>query len=84
MPPQHHLQLLLLTGFLPHAQPFPTIFAVFSAFIPACGTTHLMDVWTNWRADSWLAGRTKAPSAMLSVVTAIMVVSVVPIGLAWL
>ena len=62
--------------------PFPRIFWLFGAFILACGTTHLMEVWTLWHSDYWLAGGLKAVTAMLSIVTAIALVSVIPAALA--
>ena len=36
--------------------PFSLIFFLFGAFILACGTTHLLEVWTLWHADYWLSG----------------------------
>ena len=58
--------------------PFNGIFLLFSAFIVACGTTHLMEVWTLWHPTYWLSGFIKAITAVVSVYTAIMLVSLVP------
>jgi PAS domain S-box-containing protein len=62
--------------------PFPLIFSLFGAFILACGTTHLLEVWTLWHADYWLSGALKAITAALSIVTAMVMIRVIPIGLA--
>lgn len=41
----------------------------FSAFILACGITHVMDVWTIWHADYWVSGAFKALAAIASLGT---------------
>ncbi|WP_235602724.1 histidine kinase [Nodularia spumigena] len=46
--------------------PFSGIFLMFSAFIVACGRTHLMDVWTRWYPTYWLSGLIKAITAFVS------------------
>jgi PAS domain S-box-containing protein len=51
---------------------------LFSAFIFACGMTHLMDVWTIWRADYALQLLSKAVTAVISVVTAVALWRMVP------
>ena len=62
--------------------PFPLIFWLLGAFILACGTTHLFDLWTLWHPDYWLAGGLKALTAALSITTAIALVWVIPMALA--
>jgi PAS domain S-box-containing protein len=62
--------------------PFHWIFLLFSAFIIACGTTHLMEVWTLWHPTYWLAGSLKALTAMVSVFTAIKLIPIIPSALA--
>lgn len=62
--------------------PFDWIFILFSAFIVACGTTHLIEIWTLWNPTYWLSGFVKAVTAMISVVTAIQLVTLVPQALA--
>jgi PAS domain S-box-containing protein len=62
--------------------PLTTIFWLFGAFILACGTTHAFDVWTLWYPDYWLAGALKALTAIMSIVSAIVLFRVIPIGLA--
>ena len=51
--------------------PFNWMFACFGVFILACGTTHVMEVWTLWHATYWLSGVVKAVTAAASVPTAI-------------
>jgi hypothetical protein len=62
--------------------PFNWIFLLFSGFIVACGTTHIMDVWTLWHPTYWLAGILKALTMVISVCTAVLLVSLVPKALA--
>ena len=62
--------------------PYPGIFWLFSAFIVACGTTHLFAVWTIWHPDYWLSGTVKAITAAVSLYTALVLVPVVPKALA--
>ncbi|AVH66420.1 hybrid sensor histidine kinase/response regulator [Nostoc sp. 'Peltigera membranacea cyanobiont' 213] len=62
--------------------PFDWIFLLFSAFIVACGTTHLIEIWTLWHPTYWVSGFVKAVTATISVITAIKLVSLVPQGLA--
>jgi len=57
---------------------FSWVFVVFGAFIVACGSTHLMEVWNLWHADYWLAGILKAITAAVSVPTAILLARVAP------
>ena len=47
------------------------VYGLFGAFIFACGTTHVMDVWTLWWPDYWLQALTKSVTAVVSVVTAV-------------
>ncbi|BAY10495.1 signal transduction histidine kinase [Calothrix sp. NIES-2098] len=58
--------------------PFDWIFLMFGTFIVACGTTHVMDVWTLWHPTYWLSGLIKAITAVVSVYTAIELVSLIP------
>ena len=62
--------------------PFSWMFLCFGAFIVACGSTHLLEVWTIWFPSYWLAGGVKAATAAVSVVTAILLISVTPRALA--
>jgi PAS domain S-box-containing protein len=63
--------------------PFDWIFLLFSAFIVACGTTHLIEIWTLWHPTYWLAGFVKAITATISIITAVKLVSLVPQALAF-
>jgi PAS domain S-box-containing protein len=62
--------------------PFNWIFLLFGAFIVACGTTHVMEIWTLWHPTYWLSGSIKAITAVISLYTAIELVPLVPKALA--
>jgi len=62
--------------------PFNWIFLLFSAFIICCGTTHLLEIWTLWHPNYWLSGSIKALTAIISLYTAFVVISLVPQALA--
>lgn len=62
--------------------PFPGIFFLFGAFIVACGTTHLMEVWTIWQPNYWTSGLIKAVTAAVSWATVVQLIPVVPQALA--
>lgn len=62
--------------------PFDWIFLLFSGFIVACGTTHLMEIWTLWHPTYWVSGFLKAVTATISVITALELVPLVPQALA--
>jgi hypothetical protein len=57
--------------------PFKYLLGLFSAFIFACGMTHVLSVWTIWRPDYYLEGAVKLITAGISIVTAVMVWPVV-------
>jgi PAS domain S-box-containing protein len=61
---------------------FPGIFVLTGLFILACGTTHIMGVWTLWFPDYRLDGGIKAATALLSVGTAAAIWKVMPLALA--
>jgi PAS domain S-box-containing protein len=58
--------------------PFQWIFLMFGAFIIACGTTHVMEVWTLWHGTYRLSGVIKAGTALISIATAVALVPLVP------
>jgi PAS domain S-box-containing protein len=58
--------------------PFNRIFWMFGIFILACGTTHLMEIWNIWHGSYLLAGVIKAVTAAVSLVTAAMLIPLVP------
>ncbi len=58
------------------------MFICFALFIVACGTTHLMEIWNIWHPVYWVTGSIKALTAAVSIVTAILLVKLVPTALA--
>ncbi|MGB9245125.1 MAG: PAS domain S-box protein [Candidatus Acidiferrales bacterium] len=58
--------------------PFSWIFVCFGVFIVACGATHVMEIWNLWHANYWLAGVIKAVTAAASIVTAILLIRLLP------
>ena len=62
--------------------PFSWIFLLFAAFIISCGTTHIAAIWTLWHPTYWLSGIIKAGTAIVSLLTAIELVPLVPQALA--
>ena len=58
--------------------PFNWIFWMFGGFIIACGAGHLMDIWTLWHPAYWVAGWLKAFTALISVITALELIPLVP------
>jgi PAS domain S-box-containing protein len=62
--------------------PFDWIFLMFGAFIIACGTTHILEVWTLWHPHYWFSGFIKAITAVVSLCTAILLVPLIPKALA--
>jgi signal transduction histidine kinase len=62
--------------------PFHWMFLAFGSFIVACGSTHLMEVWTLWHPTYWLAGGLKVVTAIASVTTAVILPCLVPQALA--
>lgn len=61
---------------------FPRVLALFAVFILACGTTHVMGVWTLWHPDYWLDGGIKLATAIVSVLTAVLLWRILPDALA--
>ncbi len=57
---------------------FNWIFVLFSAFIFFCGTTHLVDILVIWRPDYWLQAGTKAVTAGVSIITAVLLWPLIP------
>jgi two-component sensor histidine kinase len=65
-----------------HDLVFPHVFILFGAFILACGTTHVMGIWTIWRPDYWLDGGIKLATATVSILAAAVVWRIMPNALA--
>ena len=57
---------------------FKPVFALFAAFILACGTTHILGAVTLWLPVYWLDGAIKALTAILSVATAATLWRLIP------
>jgi C4-dicarboxylate-specific signal transduction histidine kinase len=62
--------------------PFHWMFLLFGVFIFACGTTHVMGLWTLWHGTYRLEGVIKAVTAAASVGTAVLLVHLLPDALA--
>src|SRR3984885_12098801 len=60
---------------------FTWIFLSFAIFIVACGVSHVMEIWTIWFPMYWLSGGIKVITALASVMTAILLVKLVPAAL---
>src|SRR5450830_1211970 len=60
---------------------FTWIFWLFSLFIFACGTTHLISILTIWEPAYWLDATAKAFTAAFSAVTAVMLWRLIPTAL---
>src|ERR1700752_3016694 len=58
--------------------PFNGVFWMFGTFIFACGTTHIMEIWNVWHGSYLLAGLVKGITAAVSVITAAMLIPLVP------
>jgi signal transduction histidine kinase len=61
---------------------FKPVFALFAAFIMACGTTHVMGALTLWVPAYWPDASIKAVTAALSLATAIILWPLIPRALA--
>ena len=58
--------------------PFDGLFVAFATFILACGTTHVMAIWTLWNPDFWAAAWVKVATAGASLATAAFMVPMLP------
>ncbi|MCD8486887.1 MAG: PAS domain S-box protein [Desertifilum sp.] len=59
--------------------PFGWIFFLFASFIIACGTGHLIDVWTIWHPVYWISTAIKGITALVSLGTGGVLVGLVPL-----
>lgn len=57
--------------------PFKYLLGLFSAFIFACGMTHVFSIWTVWTPDYYIEGIVKLFTAGISLVTAVVLWPVV-------
>lgn len=60
---------------------FNWVFVMFSLFIFACGTTHLIAIATIWEPAYWLDAAMKSVTAVASGITAIMLWRLMPVAL---
>lgn len=58
--------------------PFNWVFLLFALFIMACGTTHLMEIINVWNSHYVLAGFVKLFTAVVSMLTAIALLPILP------
>ena len=58
--------------------PFNHVFLLFALFILACGTTHLMEIVNIWESRYVLAGFIKMLTALVSILTAIAIIPIMP------
>jgi PAS domain S-box-containing protein len=61
---------------------FKWVYGLFAAFIVACGTTHLMKVWTIWFPTYWLEAALDMITGIISLVAAVLLWWVLPRALA--
>lgn len=54
------------------------VFYLFVAFILACGTTHLLHIWTLWHPDYGIVALANSATAIISVITAILLWPLMP------
>lgn len=60
---------------------FNWVFVMFSLFIFACGTTHVISIITIWEPAYWVDALAKAFTAVVSSITAIMLWRLIPTAL---
>ena len=58
--------------------PFDWVFIAFGLFIVLCGFTHFMEIWNIWNTSYWFAGYLKLVTAIVSVITAILLIPTIP------
>ncbi|MBU0674006.1 MAG: response regulator [Proteobacteria bacterium] len=51
---------------------------MFGLFILSCGTTHLMAAWTVYYPSYWTEGVIKTVNAIISIITAVMIIPLMP------
>jgi signal transduction histidine kinase len=61
---------------------FRWVFFMFGIFILACGTTHIMGIWTLWNPDYGVDGLVKGFTALVSIATALSLWPLMPQALA--
>lgn len=69
--------VLLYLLFKQRNLPFKSIVLLFSAFLLAGSTTHLMAIWTLWWPENWFPGTIEAIAALISLLTMVKILSLV-------
>jgi PAS domain S-box-containing protein len=62
--------------------PCKWLFLMFGVLLIACGTTHLVGVWTLWFPTYWFSGGVKVTTAGISLATAALLLPLIPKALA--
>ena len=57
---------------------FGWVLLLFAAFILACGTTHILEIWNVWHGNYRVSGLVKAITAVLSIGTALVIRPLIP------
>lgn len=58
--------------------PFKKVLILFGVFAIACGTTHLVEIWTLWHPNYWISGVFKAGVGLISLYTALSLFPIIP------
>lgn len=58
--------------------PLRWVFSLFGLFVLACGTTHLIAVTNIWHANYWTDAGVKALTALISVISAVVLWRIIP------
>ena len=58
--------------------PYVGILKMFGAFTLVGGTTHLIDIWTLWHPNYWLAGAIEAIAAVIALFAVLLLVLLLP------
>lgn len=58
--------------------PYPWMFRLFALFIVSCGMTHLMKIWTIYNAHYWAEALLDLHTAIVSLLTAILLWPLIP------
>lgn len=62
--------------------PYPYMFKLFAAFILSCGLTHVAKVWTLYHAHYWVEAALDLWTALVSLLTAVLLLPIIPKALA--
>jgi signal transduction histidine kinase len=58
--------------------PYPYMFRLFAVFILSCGVSHLAKIWTIYHADYWMEASIDIFTALVSLLTAILLWPLIP------